>query len=132
VLNRLEVNPLGVRALPGRDTNTFFLWPSKRGYLGARQFAEEVLDTLPPNALLLADWSPLEALEYLQVVEGRRPDVTLVQLYAGQGKQVPFLLEQSKTRPVFIAGTGRYYDIAEIRQHFRVIPFGPIYRLERY
>lgn len=131
VLNRLEINPLSVRALPYRDTNTFFLWPSKRGYLGARRFAEEVLSTLPPNAVLLADWSPLEALEYLQAVEGRRTDVTLIQIYAGHGQQVAFLLEQSETRPVFIAGTERYYDMTDLRRHFDVIPFGPIYRLER-
>jgi hypothetical protein len=131
VLNELDVNPLGVRSLSGRDANEFFLWPSKRGYLGARRYGEEVLSILPADSVLLVDWSPLECLEYLQAVEGLRPDVTLTQIYAGQGKQIPYLLQQSATRPVLIGGTEQYYDIVEIREHFDVRPLGPVYLLER-
>jgi hypothetical protein len=130
VLNSLQMNPLNVRALPGRDNNTFFLWPPKHGYQGAREFGEQVLATLPPDSVLLADWTPLECLRYLQAVEGRRPDVTLIELYGD--RQVPYLLEQSETRPVFIAGTQLYYDMSGIRRYFDVLPFGPVYRLERH
>ena len=88
------------------------------------------MDILPPDAAVLADWLPLQTLRYFQAVEGRRPDVLLREIYAGQGEQVPWLIEQSHSRPVFIAGTGRYYDLAEIEREFTVQPFGPIYRLE--
>ncbi len=129
-LNRIGANPLAVRSLPNRDNNTFFLYPPKNGYRGARDFAEAAMRDLPPNAAVLADWLPLQTLLYLQEVEGVRRDVTLVEIYAGRGQQVPWLLEQRRSRPVFIAATGRYYDMAEIEQVFKVRPFGVIYQLE--
>lgn len=130
-LNRLDVNLLGLRDLPGRDSNTYFFWPSKRGYLGARRFAEEVLEILPPKAVLLADWLPWQAIDYVRATERRREDVTIVEIPAGIGEQVPFLLEQSLTRPVFIADDEMYYDIDEIRKRFDVEPFDPILQLTR-
>ncbi len=42
-----------------------------------RDYAEQRLDAVPPNALILGGWIDITPLEYLQVVEGRRPDVTL-------------------------------------------------------
>ena len=131
VLNSAGIQLLSVRRLPNRDNNTFFLYPPKNGYYGAREFGETAMRDLPANAAVLADWLPLQTLRYLQVVEGQRPDVDLAEIYAGRGEQVQWLLAQSQARPVFIAGTGRYYDLAEIERYFRVEPFGPIYRLEQ-
>ncbi len=42
-----------------------------------RNYAEQRLSAAPPNALILGGWIDITPLEYLQVVEGRRPDVTL-------------------------------------------------------
>lgn len=42
-----------------------------------RDYAEERLRATPPNALILGGWIDITPLQYLQVVEGRRPDVTL-------------------------------------------------------
>jgi len=67
----------------------------------------------------------------LQTVEGWRPDVTLIQIYAGKGRQVPYLLQESATRPVLIAGILDYYDTDQIRSHFDILPLGPVYLLER-
>lgn len=130
LLNRLGIELLAVRSLPNRDTNTFFLDPPKHGYDGARVFGETVLRDLPPDAALLADWSPLQTLRYLQEVEGRRPDVLLAEIRAGTGEQAAWLVEQSRERPVFIADTGRYYDMPEIEALFRVYPFSYVYRLD--
>jgi hypothetical protein len=129
-LNTLGVNPLSVRDLPNRDANTFFLFPPKTGYRGAREFGQAVLRDLPPDAAVLADWLPLQTLRYLQDVEGLRRDVLLREIYVGRSEQAPWLLEQSRSRPVFLAATDRYYDLAEIESHFRIVPFGMIYHLE--
>ena len=37
-----------------------------------------IMDTAPPQAVLVADWSTAVILEYLQLVERRRPDVEIV------------------------------------------------------
>lgn len=42
-----------------------------------RDYAEQRLNAVPPNTLVLGGWIDITPLEYLQVVEGRRPDVTL-------------------------------------------------------
>ena len=131
ILNQFGVTLLAARDLPGRDNNLFFLYPPKNGYYGARDYGETVLRVLPPDAAVLADWLPLQTLLYLQQVEGLRPDVLLVEAHVGRGEQLPWLIEQSRTRPVFIADNERYYDMEEINQLFEVSSFGPIYKLLR-
>lgn len=42
-----------------------------------RQYAEEILGQVSPGALIVGAWIEITPLEYLQIVEGRRPDVTL-------------------------------------------------------
>jgi hypothetical protein len=66
------------RELPYRDSYAYFLQPWKQGYTGARRFAEEALDSLPPGAVLVADSTASPPLVCVQQLEGRRPDVELV------------------------------------------------------
>jgi hypothetical protein len=129
IVNELNAHLLPVRDLPGRDAETFFLWPPKTGYRGAREYGEAALASVPPNALILADATPRKTLWYLQRVEGLRPDVLVMDQQFGEGLQAPFLVEQSATRPVFLADVQAYYDIVEIEEHFEILPFGPIYEL---
>jgi len=119
---------LSVRAMPGRDPS-FFLWPPKNGYTGARDFAEDALAVMPEGAAILAEWTSAQPILYLQGAEGAREDVTVKQLGAGWGLQVPWLAEQSRRRELFIAGTGPYFDMKEIEESFEVVPAGPIFRL---
>ena len=42
-----------------------------------RDYAQQRLSAVPPNALVLGGWIDITPLEYLQTVEGQRPDVTL-------------------------------------------------------
>lgn len=78
VLVALDINPMDVRTLPGRDPNHYFLWPGKAGYKGARQYGEQTLGALPRGATLIADHTPHETLRYMQDVVGMRPDVRLI------------------------------------------------------
>jgi len=41
-------------------------------------YTQELLDQLPPNAVLLTYWDTLTALGYVHCIEGRRPDLTIV------------------------------------------------------
>jgi len=44
----------------------------------AYNFAQEVMEIVEPNALVLAQWTSATPLEYAQIVEGRRPDVKVL------------------------------------------------------
>lgn len=120
----------GFRELPGRDNFTFVLSPWKHTETQARVLGESMLDALPENSVILADYSLWAMVRYLQVVEGQRPDVTLVRMpYAGKHAQVPLISEYISWDAIFIADVGRYYDIQEIEEAFEVIPVYPIYQL---
>jgi hypothetical protein len=43
-----------------------------------RDLAEQVLAQMEPNAVIASQWSPAVVFEYLQLVEGQRPDVLLI------------------------------------------------------
>ncbi|MFN3762134.1 MAG: hypothetical protein ACK4WK_02890, partial [Anaerolineae bacterium] len=118
----------GFRPLPGRDNLTYVLSPWKYRETGARQFGESVLAALPPNSVLFADYSIWAVIRYLQVVEGARPDVELVQL---AGDQVSLILRYRDRPHLFLADVYRYYDLEGIGRYFEIQPFGPVYRLIR-
>jgi hypothetical protein len=42
-----------------------------------RQYAEDIFREAPAGAVIIGEWIDITPLEYLQVVEGQRPDVTL-------------------------------------------------------
>ena len=44
----------------------------------AYEFAQKVMEVVEPNALVLAQWTSATPLEYAQIVEGRRPDVEII------------------------------------------------------
>ncbi len=120
----------GFREVGGRDNLTYVLSPWKHTETGARALGESILNTLPPDSALLADYGIWSIVNYLQVVEGRRLDVTLIQMPAvGAGKQLPLILSQRDARNLFIADINRYYDATEIETRFNIAPAGPIYRL---
>ena len=128
-LNALELSPFGFRDLPYRNGNLFQLLPAKTGYTGPRQFGQEVLNSLPPNAVVLADHTIRQNLLFLQQVEGRRPDVELVEIYNGQGRQLPYVQETIGERPVFAGAIDRYLDHEEITAHYDIEPYGLIYQI---
>jgi len=116
------------RPLPGRDNLTYVLSPWKQNETGARDFGEQILEALPPQSTLVADYSIWAVIHYLQVVENARPDVELVLLPAS-GQQASGLLRYRHVSNLFLADTYRYYDVPDIQHYFLIIPAGPIYRL---
>lgn len=129
VVERFAPGIMPSRDLPGRPAAMFFLWPPKRDYFGARQFAETTLDALPPQAILIADWTLFAPLRYVQDVEGRRPDVGLVVVQADL-LAVPEIQNSVGRRPLYLANADpRYYPLDELQQHFRLQPFGQLVAL---
>ncbi|MBN2002306.1 MAG: DUF2723 domain-containing protein [Anaerolineae bacterium] len=123
-------NVPGFRELPGRDNFTFVLSPWKQNETQARALGESMLAALPKNSVILADYSLWSMIRYLQVVEGQRPDVTLIKMpIEGGHAQLPLIKEYSPKAEVFIADIGRYYDMEEIEEYFEVIPVPPIYQV---
>lgn len=127
-LSAVGANPLGVRELPGRDPNFFFLYPAKRGDIGASVYGRGALDDLPPGSLLIADHTPLEPLRYLQVVEGVRPDVTLVKIEPGDDLAL-LVAALPEDTAVFLADDDpRYYNLAHL-SGARLEPHGVVFAL---
>jgi hypothetical protein len=130
VLPRIGVTSkqLHVREISGRPALEYFLFPSKHGYRGAREFGERVLAELPAKAIVIADHTVEKPLWFLQQVEGMRPDVRVVEVF--QQDQVAFALSRFRRGPLFVACIDRYCDLEGLRRYFTIVPAGLIYRLE--
>ena len=123
-----HINPLGIRELPGREPNTFFLWPWKHKYAGAANYARQVWEALPTNSYLIADHTPYETLSYSQRVEGMRPDVQIIKIGAGDDLR-PIIQQLPPTAQVFIADNDpRYYNL-EALPGTHAVSAGVIYAL---
>lgn len=115
------------RHVPGPGGKYFFLWPPKNGYYDPRLYAEAVLNAVPEGTFFLAEPALVSPIRFLQVVEGRRPDVTL--RYCCW--DIQSALTGAKGRPVAIADVyPGVYPVEWIRQYYRVIPYGPVYLLQ--
>ena len=53
-------------------------YANRRDDLHAYSFAQQVMANVEENALILAQWTSATPLEYLQIVEGQRPDVEIL------------------------------------------------------
>ncbi|TMQ55326.1 MAG: DUF2723 domain-containing protein [Candidatus Eisenbacteria bacterium] len=51
--------------------------PNLRGFHAPREYGEQALATIPRDALVFAEWSEFANLRYFQIVEHRRPELTL-------------------------------------------------------
>jgi hypothetical protein len=123
------------RQLPGRDPVGFYLLPPKMGYHGARRFVDAAFAALEPESVVVSDWLPYQTLLYAQKVEGKRPDVRLEMINAGNDAQLSFLLTQAQRRPaappLYLAddSPAPYYEIEQIGRCFTITAEGPIFRL---
>jgi hypothetical protein len=129
-INALGVNPLGVRQLPGREANRFFLWPAKNGYFGAEQYGRGALESASPDGVILADHTPSETLRYLQQIEGVHPDVTVMRVPAG-ADLAPYVQRLASETRIFLADNdARYYNLSGLPEA-SLTPVGNIYLLGR-
>lgn len=91
-----------------------------------REIAETILQEVEPNALVLGWWDTVPAVQYLQMVEGQRPDVQTINRFLISGEAMEqLILSQIGTRPVYINNPS-----ITLLQQTSAIPVGPIYKLE--
>jgi hypothetical protein len=106
---RLDV-PTGTRGdVPYRDDRRYFLQPWKTGYRGAERFANEALEAVEPNAIIIADTTTVAPLLYAQEVNGQRPDVSVV------------------TGVVTEKGSGTFFHSVDKRYLTPLVPARPTY-----
>ncbi|HEY1011099.1 MAG TPA: DUF2723 domain-containing protein [Herpetosiphonaceae bacterium] len=69
----------------------------------ARERGEAVLAEAAPGALVLGWWDTVPVVEYLQLVEGRRPDVTAINRFlVAPDALEPLIRRSAAARPVYI------------------------------
>lgn len=130
----LGLNPTQARVLRHRDNNRYFLWPGKRHEAGPTAFAREVLSSVPPRSIVVADFTPCMVLRYYQRVLGWRQDVTLKLVET----DVPLTVEyvdavhrQAPRREIFLVEASEpEYMSAPLRTRYRLAPAGSLLRLE--
>lgn len=91
----------------------------------ARARGETILDKVEPNALVLGRWDTVPVIEYLQQVEGRRPDVQAINRFLIAYDDMRRLIEQEVIcRPVYIDSLP-----VNLLQNVEAEPAGSLYRL---
>jgi hypothetical protein len=90
-----------------------------------RQQSEEILALLEPNAILLGWWETVPAVQYLQVVEGQRPDVLAINRFLVSAADMEQLIRANAAdRPIYINAPP-----VTLLQTLTAVPVGPLYRL---
>lgn len=125
----LAARALPVRALPGRDPARYFLWPPSHLETSAAAFARRALASLPPGAVLLADHTPYQPLQYVQRVEGVRRDVRLVRVEPTDDLRAAAARGSRDAAERFLADdNAAYYDLPSLAPDC-VVPYGVVYRV---
>jgi hypothetical protein len=107
-------------ALPSRWTRA-----DASGDVAARRWLDAALETLPPNAVVVSWWSYSTPLWYGQLVEGRRPDIRVVddrtRLDEGLGEVTDVIDANLGRRPVFVIRAS-ITDLAALNVRYRMTP----------
>lgn len=90
-----------------------------------REHSEEILARVEPGAIVLGWWDTVPGVEYLQLVEGKRPDVLAINRFLISGEDMTQLIRnQAADRPIYINNPP-----AEFLKTMRIEPVGSVYRL---
>ena len=91
-----------------------------------RQRSEAVLEQAEEDALIFGWWETVPGLQYMQLVEGQRPDVTIINRFLISGSDMNQLIRRELgRRPIYVNSPS-----IEMLRIARARPLGPLYRLE--
>ncbi len=89
----------------------------------AYQNAADMLSVAEQNALVFGDWGYSAPMAYLQIVEGRRPDVAVVNRFLISLDDMRHLVDQSLgSRPVYVVSVK---PDETMRSLYQLVPAGP-------
>ncbi len=91
-----------------------------------RERGEAILAAAAPEALVLGWWDTVPVIQYLQLVEGKRPDITPMNLFLIDRNELRALvLAQLGQRPIYLDGPA-----SEIDGRLRGRPAGPLFEIQ--
>lgn len=91
-----------------------------------REQSEAILQLVEHDALVLGWWDTVPGVQYLQLVEGQRPDVLVINRFLISGTDMnQLILQEIGRRPVYINNPS--IELLNVTQATAV---GPLYRLE--
>jgi hypothetical protein len=68
-----------------------------------REQSEEILNLAEPDAIIFGWWDIVPGIQYLQLVEGQRPDVLAISRFLISGEDMMALIEkEAEHRPIYI------------------------------
>jgi 4-amino-4-deoxy-L-arabinose transferase-like glycosyltransferase len=93
----------------------------------ARDRAEAILEAAEPQAIVFGWWTSAPPMQYLQIVEGQRPDVLVINRYLIGAQEMYTLIDQSLgSRPVYAVeldeGLTGAYDVRSVGPMFELGP----------
>lgn len=98
---------------------------SRAGDTSVRELGESILRHAEPDAVIFGWWDSIPVVEYLQLVEGERLDVTAINRFLMPGDDmVTFILQEVENRPIYIDNPP-----LSLVQQLDVTRDGPLYRL---
>ena len=128
-LARVDASPLvGPAAMAFALLLAITNWAAadRSGDRSGEMYVDAVFGALPPNAAIVTYWDPSAPLWYGQHVEGRRPDLLIVDdsniVYENWATPERRIRSLICDRPVFLMRVGER-DLAPIRQQYRLTPF---------
>lgn len=92
-----------------------------------REQSEEILAEVGPNALIFGWWETVPGIQYLQFVEGQRPDVQAINRFLISGDDMETLIRESATeRPVYINSPSltliQTMEVQQVGHLYQVLP----------
>lgn len=91
-----------------------------------RERSEQMLEQVQPDALILGWWGVAPPIEYLQLVEGYRPDVQIINRFLiGQDDMSRLIATEASRRPVYIDTL-----IIDLPAYLEVRKQGTLYRVQ--
>ncbi len=91
-----------------------------------REQSETILQLVEPNAVIFGWWDTVPGIQYLQLVEGQRPDVLVINRFLISGQDMnQFILQEIDSRPIYINNPS-----IELLQIAKATEVGSLYRLE--
>ena len=90
-----------------------------------REQSEEILNLVETNAIVFGWWETIPGIQYLQLVEGQRPDVLAISRFLISGEDMMAMIEkEAGHRPIYVNNPPLYF-----LQTMRVEKVGPLYQL---